>query len=253
MRNRVQAQFSVKEGIPTWAILHYLQQTEINYIKLASLESISLIAKTIDWTKSFSIAAESAPLYSGIEWVGDDFSELIYFDKIVSKGDYFAGPMIDTGPRQRIIGNKGIRAPQSPKDRFWNILSRHDRPVVFKEADGKSSPVYQAFGQDAFVIRKFEVNSPVQINLEGLGSVMSDLYYAGDRERRAKLTWASQQVGKAANNINDIVRASSTIANPDVPDGIRNYANIMLIQLLEKQERLNIELGIKPIGIDQSM
>ncbi|MCW3478900.1 hypothetical protein OL229_04865 [Neisseriaceae bacterium JH1-16] len=161
-------------------------------------------------------------------------------------------------PRERISissfkGHIELAEKAESADRFWKIIARHSRPMVFvKDYDRNAyTPLYDFLESEALVIRRLEINSPFSASLEGMASALPDLIYAKEREQRARDEWRNQQIGQAARNIRDIASASETINSPNTPLGLQAYANHMLEQLLENQQRLNESAGITVNRIDQ--
>lgn len=221
MKNRLKISFQGKEGLPAWAITHYLQQTEINYQKFVLVERIcELISNGLD-PNSLVVATSSADVFPKKSIEYSDFDE---FEILVEKED-------------------------SAK-KFWHVISRHHRPVVFYREDGRFVPVYEPNDNNSLIIRNVGVNSPVNLSLEGAGGAISDIYYAREREQRNRTQWENEQVGQTARNVEDIVRASSTANSPNVPEGVRAYANAILDQALKRQEKLNEEIGMRNVRID---
>lgn len=224
--DRLQLEFSGKDDLPAWAILHYLQKTEINYIKLIIVQRIcELIDEGISPDR-FIVATSSADVFpeKTIEYA--DFKQ---FEFLARKED-------------------------SAND-FWRIIKNHHRPVVFYESNGGYVPIYIR-DENALTIKNIAVNSPVSINLEGGGKALADLYYANDREKRERwefenqqrqngLRFENEQIGQTIRNIEDIGRASETVNRRDVPEGVRVYANDILEQLLRRQEKLNEQIGME--------
>lgn len=213
--NRIQLKFQGKEDLPAWAITHYLQQTEINYIKIVLVQRIcNLIADGLDPDKLL-VASSSADVFPKKAISYEDFNE---FEVLARKGE--------------------------STSEFWRIISRHHRPVVFYESNNSYVPIYSYEDGNALIIRNVGVNSPVSLNLEGVPGAVTDLYYAGEREQRQRLQWENEQVGQTVRNVEDIARASETVNRPGVHPGVRTYANTILEQALKRQEKLNQEIGM---------
>jgi len=215
MENRLQLKFQGKKGLPAWAITHYLQQTEINYIKIVLVQRIcDLIAGGLDPDRLL-VASSSADVFPKKAIAYEDFDE---FEVLARKGE-------------------------SAKE-FWHIIGRHHRPVVFYESNNGYIPIYSYDDGNALIIRNVGVNSPVSLNLEGVAGAVTDLYYAGEREQRQRLQWENEQVGQTVRNVEDIARASETVNRQGVHEGVRTYANAILEQALKRQEKLNQEIGM---------
>jgi len=221
MNRKIRIDFKGHDNLTSSAISHYIQQTDINYVKLMIIQNIcSLIESGIN-PDNFVVATKSSELYktNAIEYDNTD--------------DYI------------ILASK-----QDSAKKFWNIINRHHRPVVFYKENNEYIPIFNYSDENRLLIRNIKVNSPVAISLEGAGSSMVDLYYASDREQRSKIEWENQQLGQVAQNIDDIARASSTINNPNVSDGVKVYANNILSQVMARQVKLNQDIGISDTTIN---
>lgn len=222
MERRVRLQIGSDFTLPTWAVTHYLHQTEINYLRLATTESICRYAVEGFALERLVVATESAEL----------------FQRERSSLESFRGRI-------------GLTRKDDSAEKFWKIIGRHSRPMVFVQQDNQGYvPLYDFLGTEALVIRHLSVNSPFEAVLEGLASSLPDLVYAREREQRARVQWQHEQIGQAAHNLNEIVRASQTIEHPDTPPGVQAYARAMLDQLLDSQQRLNESAGVKVRRID---
>lgn len=221
LNSRLKISFQGKEELPAWAITHYLQQTEINYLKLVLVERIcDLIANGME-PDSFVVAASSVELFPKKVIQYEDFNN---FEILAAK--------------------------EESAKKFWNVIARHHRPMVFYKEGNNFVPVYNPNDENSLVIRNVGVNSPVNLSLEGAGGAITDIYYASEREQRQRTQWENEQVGQVARNVDDIVRASTTANLPGVPEGVRAYAQAILEQAMKRQEKLNEEIGMTNARVD---
>jgi hypothetical protein len=224
MKPRVLVAIESDRVLPNWAITHYLQQTEVNYLRLVTTQEICAYAARGHDLGRLVAATESAEIF----------------------------------PRERIslaVFKGRVALGESPEmaERFWKIIGRHSRPMVFV-AEGDSDaclPLYDYLEAEALVVRRLETHSPFNASLEGMASALPDLIYAREREQRARDAWRNEQIGQAARNIRDIASASEIINSANAPSGLQAYASHMLGQLLENQQRLNEAAGITVHRIDQ--
>ena len=223
MPGRVQVEIGSDFLLPSWAITHFLQQTEVNYLRYVTVDAIcGYAADGFDLTR-LAVAPESAELFPREKpTLHDASSGIVLASKAESPG------------------------------RFWNIIRRHSRPMVYVRADsGAYAPLYDFFGDQALTIRRLEVKSPFEAVVEGLASALPTLLYASEHERREALGWENEQIGQAARNVGDIVRTSQTIEDPRTPEGVRIYAKTVMDQLMEAQQRLNKSAGVSVHRIDE--
>lgn len=221
MNPRLKISFQGKEGLPSWAITHYLQQTEINYLKLVLVERIcELISNGLDPNR-LVVATSSADIFP---------------KKIVQYSDF---------EKFEILAEKGESAKK-----FWHVIARHHRPMVFYKEGNNFVPVYIPNDDNSLIIRNVGVNSPVNLSFEGAGGAITDIYYASEREQRQRKQWENEQLGQVVRNVDDIVRASTTANQPGVPEGVRAYAQAILEQAMKRQEKLNKDIGMSNARVD---
>ncbi|MQY51339.1 hypothetical protein HCX48_08130 [Rhodocyclus tenuis] len=221
MQERVRATFFAEEGLPTWALVHYLQQTEINYIKLVTLERIATLVQGGLDPDALVVAGESAELYQR------------------------EGLRLEPSREHLFLARK-----EESAQKFWNVVSRHARPVVFVRETDSYRPLYELRGTNALIIRNLSINSPAKVTLEGAGTALADIYYAGEREERARIQWANEQQAQVGVNLQELARASQIINDPATPPGIREYMQEIVRQTLARQTRLNTELEIRAPSVN---
>lgn len=215
MSKKVIFKFKGHDKLTSSAISHYIQQTDINYVKLMIVQKIcSLISDGIN-PDSFVVASKSDDLFNTENAEYNDFNDF------------------------KILAEK-----ENSAKKFWDTINRYHRPVVFYKQNNRYIPIFQYQNEDRLIIRKLNVNSPVEFNLEGVGSSMVDLYYASEREERNRIQWRNEQIGQVVQNVNEIARASATINNPNIPEGIRNYAENIIKHAMLRQDKLNTEIGL---------
>jgi hypothetical protein len=158
MKPRIRVEIESDRLLPSWAVTHYLQQTEIDYLRLVTTQEISLYAQRGFDLNRLVVATESPDLF----------------------------------PKERIAissfkGQIALTDTSEAADKFWKIIGRHARPMVFvADADSDAYiPLYDYLEPEALVIRRLETNSPFNASLEGMASALPDLIYAREREQRA--------------------------------------------------------------------
>ncbi|MDD2368505.1 MAG: hypothetical protein PHQ90_04320 [Sulfuricurvum sp.] len=215
MAEKILIKFKGHDKLSSSAISHYVQQTDINYVKLMIIQKICTLIKDGLDPDQLVVASKSADLFNTTQTAYNDYD------------DFF------------ILAKKG----ESAKD-FWNVINRHYRPVVFYKQNNEYIPIFNYQDEDRLIIRNLSVNSPVNMSFEGAGSALADLYYAPEREQRNRIQWQNEQIGQVVSNINEIGKASSTINDPAVPEGVKRYAENILNQVMQRQEKLNAEIGL---------
>ena len=209
-----------KEGIPSWGIIHYLEQTFLNHMKLVTVQRIcELSARGLeDWR--FPVAVNSADIFPTKSLIDSRFNNYV------------------------VMAEKG----ESQSD-FWKIISNYKRPVVFYNTGNKKIPLYDFTYPEAARITSFVERSPFQIDAKGAAGALTDLFYAGEREERARGNFLNEQIGQSISNLNAIVRSSEIISSANVPLGVKRYAEQQLANLMVAQAKLNEKVGIHQVTI----
>ena len=249
MNERKLVTFNSTESLPNWVLVHYLQQTETNYIKLFTIYEMIRLLDEGALPGEFALAGDSAPLTSSKPITRNLFNTIIYIDKL----NHLYPPVpenssiIDKDALHSLdkheTDGRPVHIEKSPEQLFWTGLARKTRPVVFRDLDTIQTPLYNPLGDAAFKIRNISVNSPANISIEGVGKIITDLYYAPEREERTRRQSQLEQIGQATRNLEDMARASQTIDDPRTSNRMKSTLNHMLNDLIEKQHRFNADLG----------
>lgn len=211
-----------KEGLPFWAIVHFFDKTISNHLKLTTIQRICELSARGVPDNHFLVATRSSNLYQ------EDISDFDSFKDYV------------------VLETKS----NSPKN-FWETIGNLKRPIVFYDNGIDRIPLYDFTYNEALRITSFSENSPFQVNFDGSLGTMVDLFYAGEREERARDQSLNEHIGQAANNLEQIVRASQIIESPTTPEGVKFYARQQLESLLNAQANLNEKVGLNHVRIDR--
>lgn len=209
-----------KEGVPVWGIIHYLEQTCLNHMKLTTVQRICELSARGTENCRFLVAASSAEIFP-------------------------SESLLDSTFRDYVVMADNEKSPDS----FWKVISSYKRPVVFYNNGNRKIPLYDFTYPEAVRITSFTEQSPFQVDAKGAVGALIDLVYAGEREERARQIFLNEQIGQSARNIEAIVRASAVISNSNVPEGVRRYAEQQLINCLGSQAKLNEKVGINQVTI----
>jgi len=134
--------------------------------------------------------------------------------------------------------------------KFWHLFSYQKRPNVLVRENNKWFPVYESHHKTAIQIRNITVESPPMISFEGLGSTINDIRFGKQREIRAQISWANQEIAQGAKNTYQILNSTEIINNPAIPNGFKMYAQEIYSRLIEKQKLLNDLIEIQNVHID---
>lgn len=207
-------------SFPVWSIVHYLNRLSINYLKLLTIERVCEALADGCLDQDLIVAEQSATLMSTTPFLYDSN---IKYKTLVNKGDDYK--------------------------EFWNIIKVHHRPIVFRKFGNNFVPIIDIKNDD-LIINRLTVTSPPDITLSGVANVLTDLYYAEERENRRREAHQNIQIGQAAHNIGQIASAQALLNNPNLGDGFKAYLGGMILDLVEKQVQLNEEMGLVTAMID---
>lgn len=210
-------------SFPVWSIVHYLNRLSTTYLKLLTIHRVCESLAEGCWDNDLIVAEESADLIT-------------------------SGPLIHkSNVPYRTLMNKG-----DDYESFWKIIKSHHRPIVFRRYDSDSGfqPLID-ISNDDLLISNLTVTSPPDITVTGVGSILTDLYYAGEREERRRRDHSNRQIGQAVRNIEDIASAHAMLNNPNISEGAKSYLENMLLGLVHRQDQLNQEMNLRPEPIDE--
>ncbi|MCL6358129.1 hypothetical protein EXT68_22165 [Pectobacterium parmentieri] len=208
------------DSFPVWSIVHYLNRLSMTYFKLLTIQRVCEALAEGCEDDELIISEESAKLIS---------NELFTFNDSKS---------------YRVFSNKVENHEQ-----FWSIIKKHHRPVVFRRQGNSFSPLFD-ISRDDLIINRLTVTSPPDITITGVGTTITDLYYAAEREERLRQDHQNRQIGQTIRNVNDLASAQAMLNNPNINPGMKVYVEAILQGLLERQVELNQEMGLSPMQID---
>lgn len=84
----------------------------------------------------------------------------------------------DATTTYKTLANKGENYKE-----FWNVIKTHHRPLVFRRQHDTFQPLID-ISRDDLIINRLTVSSPPDITITGIGTAITDLYYAAEREER---------------------------------------------------------------------
>ena len=220
--NKGQLRVKSEKSLPIWSIVHYLNRVSINYIKLLTIERVCQALADGCLDEDLIVAEQSAYLMSSTPF------------------DY------DTNITYRTLANKGDNYKE-----FWNIIKTHHRPIVLRRLNNAFVPVIDIKNDD-LIINNLTVTSPPDLTLSGIGTTLSDLYYAGEREERSRQAHANEQIGQAAQNISQMASAQVMLNNPNLKTGVKSYLEDIMMDIMRKQAELNQEMGLVSASINET-
>jgi len=150
----------------------------------------------------------------------------------------------DPSTRYRTLAHKGENYKE-----FWDVIKTHHRPIVLRRKFGIFSPLFD-ISRDDLIITRLTVTSPPDITVTGIGTTISDLYYASEREERQREDHRNRQIGQAARNIGDLATAHAALNNPNISAGVKAYLETLILGLIERQAELTQGMGLRPREID---
>ncbi len=135
--------------------------------------------------------------------------------------------------------------PQS----FWQIIQERPQAVVYRREDEHYKPLIWTHEYELKIV-ELKLHSPPSIDLSGWAPALVDLYYASEREERARVDFQKRQIEQIGRNVENVVRASQVVEDQRTPQGVKTYARELLQQALDAQAKLNDKLGIGSLSID---
>lgn len=209
-----------EDSFPVWSIVHYLSRLSTTYFKLLTIQRVCEAIEHGCNDEDIIVAEESAKLVSNEPFV------------------------LDTTNTYKTLARKGENYKE-----FWNVIKTHHRPIVFLREYDTFRPLFD-IGNDDLIITRLTVSSPPDITVKGIGTTITDLYYAADREERQRQDHRNRQVGQVARNIGDIASAQAMLGNPNLSPGAKAHLEVLILGLIERQAELNQEMGLRPVGIN---
>lgn len=209
-----------ESSFPVWSIVHYLNRLSTTYFKLLTLQRVCEALAEGCADDDLIVDEESAKLVS---------NEAFVFD--------YSTPY-------RALANKGENYKQ-----FWDVIKTHHRPIVFRRNRDGFSPLFD-ISRDDLIITRLTVTSPPDITVTGIGTTITDLYYAAEREERQRQDHRNRQIGQTARNIGDLASAQAMLNNPNISPGAKAYLEALMFGLIERQAELTQEMGLRAQGIN---
>ena len=198
--------------LPIWSINNFLENVSSNYLKLVSLREICTRFAAGAHDREFVIAARSFDLFPEGRQLSYDESSLV---RLESK-------------------------ERSPK-RFWQLFKHLQRPIVLFEHDAEVSPIFDIHSDHALRIKKLSLDSPWSFSFQGTVGALVDLFTGRLLAQRE-----NERISLALQNVRQAVETSHLIESPETPPGVRQYAIEQLEFIMNKQDRINQKLGIRP-------
>lgn len=207
-------------SFPVWSIVHYLSRLSTTYFKLLTVQRVCEALADDCHDEDLIVAEQSA--------------------KLISTEPFF----FDTTTPYKTLANKGENYKE-----FWNVIKTHHRPIAFRRRFDTFRPLLD-IRRDDLIITRLTVTSPPDITVTGIGTTITDLYYAAEREERQRQDHTNRQIGQAARNIGDIASAQAMLNNPNLSPGVKAYLETLILGLVERQAELNQEMRLRPLGIN---
>jgi len=204
-----------ESSYPVWSIVHYLNRLSTTYFKLLTIQRVCEALAEGCADDDLIVAEESAKLVSN---------------------EAFA---FDSSTLYRTLANKGESYKQ-----FWDVIKKHHRPIVFRRSRDSFSPLFD-ISRDDLIITHLTVTSPPDITVTGIGTTISDLYYAAEREERQRQDHRNRQLGQAARNIGDLASSQAMLNNPNISPGAKAYLETLIFGLIDRQAELTQEMGLR--------
>ena len=248
--------FSGKDLLPSWAITHYLEQFCINHMKLVTIQKICYLASQGVPDSIFYVSSQSAEIYPNKLFKDKKYDNTIgYFDtpSVMEYSEDDNSNILIKSSSKKSENNLVETSKNEDAAYFWYIIQNYKRPIVLIKDGDKKIPLYDFSSNEATKIWNLKVQSPPEGIIRGALGAAIDLVQAHIEDEREKNEYINRQLGQSVRNLEDIVRASQCINNPNTPEGVRAYANQALSQILKRQADINNKIGITNIRIDTTI
>jgi hypothetical protein len=239
------------DNISSYLINNYLNRFCNNYLKVEIIKRVCILKQVGFEDSQFILAEKSADLFINERKFISRRKPTEALINCVLKNENF-DRYYHRYPTYH-LGDYIILASKSNPRLFWNGIYKRSRPVVFLETRGNLIPLIGIFDEEAIKVTALSYNSPLKIEMTGLGGTLVDLFYARSRNQRDEEIFINNQIGQSADNIYGITRASQIVQDERTPAGVRQYAQNTLEQLLDNQAKMNERLGIRIQKLDKTI
>lgn len=225
-----QVGFKANEGLASWALLNYLEETCLHHRKLVTILRICDLYANGAQDHNFSVAADSAPRYPSSR-----LSE-VKFKKVVQ-----------------------LTQKQHSADEFWRKIYDCRRPVVFYQEGSHRIALSEFSDDDAARVINYSEHCPPEGIIRGAIGGLIDLFYAPEREsrRREEHQWKREEhelkkLRLGAKIAREVALTQQILSNPLTPPLVTMNANKVYNNVISKHEGLNLLMGIYELSVTDS-
>ena len=226
--------------VPMWMINNYIKLTCDNYAKLVYLiKIVDIYSEQSNNIANIGISTESVPINE--DGIGFE-NELV---RVVQD------PVPENGKDKYRLLNT---SEKEEKD-FWHFFKKCERPICFAiTTDGSVEFLYNPRGEEGIKVRDISYHSPIDMGLGGVGAFIEHLVNAGTQIRndnRLQEEHEARMVTQALETMEHSIDVLCMLNNSNLPSGHKEYLKNMYNGIMAKQEKLNEQIGVRRMGIDQ--
>ena len=149
------------------------------------------------------------------------------------------------------------RICKNSKKDFWHYFSNCERPVCFAiTKDNDIIFLYNPRGDEGIKIREISYHSPIDMGIDGLSECVEHLINAHTQvrnDRRLQREHEARMVTQAMQTINESINVQEKLQNTNLPGSQKMYLQNMYDALMAKQEKLNEQIGVCSISVDERL
>lgn len=249
------------EDMPMWVINNYLKATCDNYTKLVYIVKIIEAFSDVDSRiVNIGISTNSVPVdENGMEfeeklidkesfWTRNKMNkeELDEKGKGRKKTEYcLLLDKEDNNNQDKKAENNSRRA----KTDFWYYFSNCERPVCFAiTKDNEIFPLYNPRGQEGIKVCDISYHCPIDIGIEGIGGFIKHLTNARmqyNNNQREEREHQARMINQGMQTLQEEIKVQTLLSQAKLPEHIKVYMQNKYNALMDKQAKLNEQIGIK--------
>lgn len=227
--------------MPMWMINNYIKSTCDNYTKLVYiLKIIDIFSNEESDIVDIGISTTSVPINED----GRDFE-----NKLIG---YVRDSKVDKNKGKYCLMSN---LPEKGEKDFWHYFSSCERPICFAiTSQNEVIFLYNPRGNEGIKVCDVSYHSPIDIGWGGIGECIEHLVNAGVQfrnDRRLQDEHEARMVTQAMQTMREGINVQNMLQNTNLPGSHKEYLQNMYNGLMAKQEKLNEQIGICRLEINE--